>query len=45
MRKILYKENFSEDDRQSWVADLEIAIACDPGWQEPAELLESIRAV
>lgn len=43
IRRVLSKKNISEDDRQSWVADLEMALACDPTWQEASQLLESIR--
>jgi len=43
IRRVLSKEVVSEDERQSWVVDLEKTLACDPHWEEAAKLLKSIR--
>ena len=43
IRRVLSKEIISEDERQSWVVDLEMALACDPNWKEAVQLLKRIR--
>lgn len=43
IRNISLAETISTDNRQSWIADLEMAIACDPSLAEAAQLLGRIR--
>jgi hypothetical protein len=43
IRRVLSKEIISEEERQSWIADLKMVLALDPNWRDAAQLLVRIR--
>ena len=42
MQNVLSKKIILEEERESWITDLKMALMCDPTWAEPVQLLESV---